>query len=142
VGETRITVCDDASLAEGRTAKFRIGSGNPPREGFVIRYQGRLHAYRNECRHVPMTMDWVENRFLSRDGCWIQCATHGALYEIASGVCVAGPPAGKTLLRLAVEVTAGSIVVSVPDEEQDVAQDVARDVARDRAPVRRAIRAK
>src|SRR5437868_11610803 len=104
MAELVITVCSDASLAEHQTVKFRIGSGRLAPEGFVIRHEGKLHAYRNECRHVPMTMDWVENRFLSRDGCWIQCATHGALYEIGTGLCVAGPPSGHSLKRLPVEV--------------------------------------
>ncbi len=44
-----------------------------------------------------MTMDWVENQFLSEDGAHILCATHGALYEPDSGECVAGPPLGKCL---------------------------------------------
>jgi nitrite reductase/ring-hydroxylating ferredoxin subunit len=113
VDDDAITVCRADALADKQTAKFRIGSGKDAREGFVIRLEGELHAYRNECRHVPMTMDWVENRFLSRDGCWIQCATHGALYEIASGLCVSGPPAGKHLHRLAVEVLDGNVVVRV-----------------------------
>ncbi len=109
-----IIVCRDDALAEKQTAKFRIGAGKDAREGFVIRENGVLHAYRNECRHVPLTMDWVENRFLSRDGCWIQCSTHGALYEISTGLCVAGPPAGRSLHRLEVEVVGGDIVVHVP----------------------------
>lgn len=115
--QERIHVCADNALGEKETVKFTFGRGKEAREGFVIRHEGLLHAYRNECRHVPMTMDWVENRFLSRDRCWIQCATHGALYEIDSGLCVAGPPAGQTLRRLAVEVADGQIVVSIaPDQ--------------------------
>jgi nitrite reductase/ring-hydroxylating ferredoxin subunit len=112
-----IIVCRDDELAEDETVKFRIGSGRNASEGFVVRHRGELHAYRNECRHVPMTMDWVENRFLSRDRCWIQCATHGALYEIATGLCVAGPPSGKSLHRLAVAVDDGKIVVRIPAHE-------------------------
>jgi len=115
-----ICVCRDDALGENRTVKFRIGSGANAREGFVIRRRGQIHAYRNECRHLPMTMDWVENRFLSRDGCWIQCATHGALYEIASGLCVSGPPAGRSLLRLPVAVADGEIVVTIPAAELEV----------------------
>lgn len=111
MSETRILVCRDDALGEHETAKFSVGQGRHRWEGFVIRHRGQLHAWRNECRHVPMTMDWVENRFLSRDGCWIQCATHGALYEIDTGLCVAGPPSGKSLKRLAVEVEDGNIVV-------------------------------
>jgi nitrite reductase/ring-hydroxylating ferredoxin subunit len=119
MSERRIVVCAADALGENATAKFRIGTGADAREGFVIRHAGELHAYRNECRHVPLTMDWVENRFLSRDGCWIQCSTHGALYEIATGRCVAGPPAGKTLHRLPVSIEDGSIIVLVDDGEVD-----------------------
>jgi nitrite reductase/ring-hydroxylating ferredoxin subunit len=114
-----IVVCRADQLAENQTAKFRLGRGRHAGEGFVIRRDGTLHAYRNECRHVPMTMDWVENRFLSRDGCWIQCATHGALYEIATGLCVSGPPAGRKLRRLDVTVEEGNVVVRVPQGEGD-----------------------
>lgn len=117
MGELVIVVCRADALGESQTAKFKIGSGKRAREGFVVRRNGDLHAWRNECRHIPMTMDWVENRFLSRDGCWIQCATHGALYEIDTGLCVAGPPAGERLHRLAVSVENGEIVVRVPESE-------------------------
>jgi nitrite reductase/ring-hydroxylating ferredoxin subunit len=112
-----IVVCRADALGDKQTAKFKIGSGKNAREGFVIRWQGELHAWRNECRHVPMTMDWVENRFLSRDGCWIQCSTHGALYEAATGLCVAGPPAGRHLHRLPVSVEDGQVVVRIPGED-------------------------
>lgn len=114
-----IIVCLSEALGENETIKFRIGRGADVREGFVIRRGGELHAYRNECRHIPMTMDWVENRFLSRDRCWIQCSTHGALYEITTGLCVAGPPAGKSLRSLPVKVEDGRIVVHVPSDPCD-----------------------
>jgi len=108
-------VAKDSELAEGQSAKFKFREAGDEREGFVIRHRGALHAYRNECRHIPMGMDWVENRFLSRDRCHIQCATHGALYEIETGLCVDGPPAGERLRRLDVEVRGDEIVVTLPD---------------------------
>ncbi|HXC52926.1 MAG TPA: Rieske 2Fe-2S domain-containing protein [Candidatus Limnocylindrales bacterium] len=117
IDEERIVVCSADALGENQTVKFRITRG--PGEGFVIRHNGELYAYRNECRHIPLTMDWVENRFLSRDGCWIQCATHGARYEIATGLCVAGPPAGLVLHRLPVTVEDGTIIVRVAAGEVD-----------------------
>jgi nitrite reductase/ring-hydroxylating ferredoxin subunit len=109
-----LIVGPSASLAEGKTVKFSFAEDGQPREGFVIRHRGRLYAYRNECRHIPMTMDWVENRFLSRDHCFIQCATHGALYQIDTGLCVEGPPAGEFLKSFPVEVRDDQIVVIVP----------------------------
>ena len=102
-----------ADLADRQTAKFRFREDGQSREGFVIRIGDDVRAYRNECRHIPMTMDWVENRFLSPDGCYIQCATHGALYDPESGHCVAGPPAGESLRAFAVAVRDGEIFVRV-----------------------------
>ena len=109
-------VAKSEQLAEGETVKFRFEERNETREGFVIRRGGRVIAYRNECRHIPMTMDWVENRFLSLDGCYIQCATHGALYEIETGDCVLGPPAGERLRSFAVVEENGNIIVTLPDQ--------------------------
>ncbi len=102
-------------LAEGQTVKFTFAEDGHQRGGFVIRHRGSLYAYRNECRHIPMTMDWVENRFLSRDRCYIQCATHGARYQIDTGLCVEGPPAGEYLKSLPVEVSGDQVVVTLPE---------------------------
>lgn len=109
-----LVVGKSGDLAEGSTLKFSFREDGDQREGFVVRWKGRLHAYRNECRHIPMSLDWVENRFLSRDGCFLQCATHGALYEVDTGLCIDGPPAGEHLRALAVVELMGDIVVSVP----------------------------
>ncbi len=108
-------VAKASELEDGQTVKFSFEEGDDRREGFVIAYRGRVFAYRNECRHIPMTMDWVENRFLSRDRCFVQCATHGALYEIDTGLCVDGPPAGETLRKLTVEVRGDDVVVTLPE---------------------------
>jgi len=102
-------------LSDRSTVKFAFQERGHRKEGFVIRSGERVFAYRNECRHIPVTMDWIENRFLSRDGCHLQCATHGALYEIDSGLCVDGPPAGESLRKLPVEIVDGDIVVTLPE---------------------------
>ena len=104
-----------SELAEGQTVKFSFQENGDRREGFVIRHRGRVFAYRNECRHIPMTMDWVENRFLSRDRCYIQCATHGALYQIDTGLCIDGPPAGERLRSLEVVERGDEILVKLPE---------------------------
>jgi nitrite reductase/ring-hydroxylating ferredoxin subunit len=109
-----IDVAASAELAEGSTLKFAFHEGDEEAEGLVIRKGGRVYAWRNRCRHIPMTMDWVENRFLSRDGCHIQCAMHGALYDITTGLCVWGPPAGEHLEGFPVEERDGRIRVQLP----------------------------
>ena len=104
-----------SELGEHKTAKFVFEEDGSRKEGFVVKHEGRIYAYRNECRHIPMTLDWVENRFVSRDGRYIQCATHGALYEMASGFCVGGPPTGERLRALPVEVEGEDVIVTLPE---------------------------
>lgn len=111
----RVVVGRGSELLEHQTRKFVFEEGGVRKEGFVVRHEGRLYAYRNECRHIPMTLDWVENRFLSRNGRYIQCATHGALYEMGTGLCVGGPPAGERLRVLPVEEDGDDVVVTLPE---------------------------
>ena len=103
-------------LAPGHTKKFVLMCGGREVEAFVLNHGGTLRAYVNRCCHIPMTMDWVENQFLSEDGAHIQCATHGALYAPASGECIAGPPCGEFLTPVPIEVRDGVIFAACPDE--------------------------
>ena len=102
------------AVAPGKTAKFVLTRDGRELEAFVLNHDGRLVAYVNRCCHIPMTMDWVENQFLSEDGAHIQCATHGALYLPATGECVAGPPLGQCLTVVPIEVRDGTILARWP----------------------------
>jgi nitrite reductase/ring-hydroxylating ferredoxin subunit len=67
-----------------------------------------------------MTLDWVENRFFDEERRYILCSTHGALFEPDSGECAAGPPFGKRLIRVPLELRGGEIYASVPNDFEDV----------------------
>ena len=109
-----IAVARVGELAPGETKKFLLRFEGSETEAFVVNHGGTLHAYVNRCRHVAMTMDWVENQFLTEDGAYIQCATHGAWYEPESGMCVAGPPLGKALIRVPLTIEDGVVYATVP----------------------------
>ena len=94
--------------------EFRIGEGDWPFKGFVVRRGEEVFAYQNHCMHVGHPLNWRPNEFLNQDGSLIVCASHGALYEIDSGICVSGPCPGKTLRPIEVEVRSGNIVVRGP----------------------------
>ena len=98
----------------GSSRRFELRQDGRALSGFLVNVDGRLHAYVNRCRHRPMELDWVENRFFTEDGRWIQCATHGALYEPETGECVAGPPCGKALVRIAITVRDGRVFGTSP----------------------------
>ena len=65
--------------------------------GFVVRFNGRAHAYINKCAHVPIELDWKQGEFFTPAKDYIICATHGAHYEPDTGHCIMGPCKGKSL---------------------------------------------
>ncbi len=94
--------------------EFTLGDGEWPFKGFIVRQGDEIYAYQNYCAHAGHPLNWKPDSFLTPDGKQIICASHGAVYEIKSGVCVAGPCPGKKLRALEVEIRDGLVVVCVP----------------------------
>ena len=94
--------------------EFTIGSGDWPFKGFVVRQGDQVFAYQNYCAHVGHPLNWAPDAFLTKDRSNIICASHGAMYEIESGLCIAGPCLGKTLHPVEVRVTDGTVIVRGP----------------------------
>ena len=70
----------------------------------MVRKHGKLFGYINRCPHTGAPLDWNPDQFLDADGAYILCATHGALFEIDSGLCVYGPCINQRLEPLPLEV--------------------------------------
>jgi nitrite reductase/ring-hydroxylating ferredoxin subunit len=96
-------------LIEGTTLKFRFLREGLDREGFLARFQGTIVAYENLCRHLPLPLDYDDDRFFATDGRHFVCQTHGAIYEPLTGLCVRGPCAGSSLKSLPIQVRADSV---------------------------------
>jgi len=103
-------ICDSAALQDsGKAARFEIEYFGEQAPAFVVRHQGRVHAYLNRCGHMPMELDWREGEFFDFEGRDLICSTHGATYEAAGGKCLGGPCAGTPLVRLQVEEHDGKV---------------------------------
>lgn len=95
---------------------------DPGAKGFVVDQQplfavhryGDIFVYRNACPHLGIELEWMPDQFLDRDGELIQCATHGALFLIDTGACVAGPCTGQALEPLPFTVQDGAIYLLSP----------------------------
>jgi naringenin degradation protein FdeD len=94
-------LCAAAEIPEGEGRGFVFGGGTERQAVFVIRWQGRLHAYRNQCPHVGAPIDWPENRFFDRDGRYLMCGMHGAVFRPEDGLCIEGPCQGRSLAPIA-----------------------------------------
>jgi nitrite reductase/ring-hydroxylating ferredoxin subunit len=115
-----VRVARVGEIAPGRSKKFVLRAGRFDVECFVVNWKGALHAYVNRCRHVTMSLDWVENRFFDETGDLLLCPTHGACYQPDTGECVFGPPVGKRLVRVPLEVRGEEVWAVPPDDYEDV----------------------
>jgi nitrite reductase/ring-hydroxylating ferredoxin subunit len=102
-------------LDPGGVKKFGLICQQYRIDAFLVNDRGRFHAYVNRCRHMPTPLDFIRDQFLSEDGRYLMCYTHGALYEFATGVCVDGPCKGLALHRLPVRVDGSEVMVGCPE---------------------------
>lgn len=114
VEQVEVVVCKISELEDPGCKEFVIGVGDWPFKGFVVRNGDSVYAYQNVCMHVGHALNWQPDDFLTTDEKHIVCASHGALYEIDSGVCVAGPCPGKVLRSVPVEIRSGEVIVLQP----------------------------
>lgn len=113
----RLCAADD--LVEGGVGvRFTVAVGGREIGAFVVRYEGAVHGYLNQCAHVPMELDWQEGHFFESSGLYLMCATHGAIYAPDSGLCVGGPCRGASLAKLRVEERDGA-VYWIPESPYD-----------------------
>jgi nitrite reductase/ring-hydroxylating ferredoxin subunit len=81
------------------------------RSALVARKNGRLVAYANLCRHVPLSLDLGDGEVSSADGRFFLCHHHGARYRIEDGVCEYGPCEGESLVPLGIEIEEGELIL-------------------------------
>ena len=78
---------------------------------FAVKKADQIYLYWNRCPHLRTPLEWEEDRFLEPDGALIQCATHGALFQISDGRCLAGPCKGKSLKPVPFIIESGMVMV-------------------------------
>ncbi|KAF0861852.1 Rieske 2Fe-2S domain-containing protein [Pseudomonas sp. LD120] len=86
-------LCAGSDLPEAGSRGFQL-------EGlklFAVRRDRQTYVYVNRCPHRGVALEWQVDQFLDASASLIQCASHGALFLIESGECVAGPCAGQFL---------------------------------------------
>lgn len=75
----------------------------------VIRKHYKSYVYENICPHLGVNLEFQANVFLDHSGDYIQCSSHGALFEIDSGLCIWGPCINKKLKKVASSEFDGAI---------------------------------
>ncbi|MDH4022733.1 MAG: Rieske 2Fe-2S domain-containing protein [Gammaproteobacteria bacterium] len=104
-----------ADLGDPGTREFFVGEGDWPFRGFLVQVNGRLRAYANVCPHKRHPLNLADDEFLVPGQALLRCASHGALFEPESGLCVFGPCAGRSLTPLECRVENGEVLVKTGD---------------------------
>lgn len=107
--ELRLICASHEIVEAGRGFRFTIRRYERDAPAFVIRFNGRVYGYLNECGHVPAELDWMPGEFFDHSKLYLICSIHGALYAPESGKCLGGRCQGKGLKPLKVSEIEGNI---------------------------------
>lgn len=92
-----LTLCPLDALEVGRGRLVLAGTANI----LLIRTAADVvHAYLNRCPHLGIPLAWHDRQLMSRDGNYLQCSSHGALFVPSTGDCIEGPCKGDQLWAL------------------------------------------
>jgi nitrite reductase/ring-hydroxylating ferredoxin subunit len=85
----------------------------------VHRDGGRIRAWYNVCPHAGRRLDWSPGRFLRSKEGWLICAVHGATFEPADGVCIAGPCKGDRLRAVTIAIEGEEVFIDAANGTAD-----------------------
>ena len=118
-------ICALHELDDPGARGFTMGRGNWPLRGFVVRRGAELRAYLNRCPHAGHALNLRPHVFLAPGAPLIQCSSHGALFEMENGLCLASPCPGARLRPIALTMNQGYVLVA-DDVELSEPEDLAR----------------
>ncbi|PHS68904.1 MAG: FeS-binding protein [Methylophaga sp.] len=97
---TSYFLCRANELKDEQSRSFSLDTAQGVFEVFLHKTQQQIKAFQNHCPHLGIPLNWQPNEFLSIEGTHFQCSTHGALFNIDDGLCIAGPCTGQSLTPL------------------------------------------
>lgn len=92
--------------------EFRLGGGDWPLRGFVVRAADGVHAYLNRCAHLALPLNYQPDHFLTHDGSALLCFVHGAVFTKDTGYCIAGPCSGLSLATIPINVVDDCVLLA------------------------------
>ena len=105
-------ICRFEELADPGARAFKLGAGDWPLRGFVVRKGSEVFAYLNRCPHAGHPLNWTADDFFTADQTLLMCHSHGACFEMTTGVCVLGPCVGRELRSIPIKIEHGHVLVA------------------------------
>jgi len=105
-----VALCRLDEIADPGAKGFDFREGEALFNGFVVRLGDRALGYVDSCPHAGWPLSAGEDRYLTRDGSFILCSGHAALFQPDTGYCIGGPCAGRHLTPWLVQVGMDGVV--------------------------------
>ena len=106
-------LCPISDIPDPGSKAFQLDNNGENIGIFVVHKDGQFHGFINRCPHTGVNLEWLEDQFLDSDQAFIQCSTHGALFEIDTGHCIHGPCAGDDLSPVSIEVINNTLIAHI-----------------------------
>lgn len=99
---------DEIEQAKG----FRFRTEDAVFYGVVLREADRVWGFIDSCPHTGQPLSMFGDRYFTRDGRFLLCSGHGAMFKPDDGECIGGPCVGRSLRPWPVTVRDGAVVVA------------------------------
>ena len=103
-------VCSADAIERGGAKAFSLfrveqsGDMRPFPIVVVRTHTNEYLGYSNACPHDGTWLNFGDGEFFTADRALLRCGRHGAMLDVETGLCVAGPCAGEHLHPLAIAV--------------------------------------
>ena len=106
-----VDVCQAEDLREQDYRIVDIDYHGRPHSAIVLRYQGNLYAYLNQCVHMPRRLNCERNTIFDEEKQHLRCSMHGIVYQPESGASISTMCNGEKLTALRLREVDGRIVL-------------------------------
>ena len=104
-GQATGLICHLEDITEDSVVRF-MSTGC---DFIVIRREGRLYGYRNECPHMNLPLTNRHNYKIDKKQKHLVCTQHAAEFAIENGLCVRGPCKGMKLEPVIIDLSDGKV---------------------------------
>jgi len=102
-------ICAASDVADLGKYVFTVDYRGQRREAILVRFQGVVYGYLNQCVHMPRALDCEASQIFDESGRYIQCSMHSICYDPVTGVSMSQLCEGKKLTALKVSEIDGVV---------------------------------
>ena len=95
-------ICPSFQVPELGKFSFAIQYRGIRRDAILVRFEGLVYGYLNQCVHMPRPLDCEHNNIFDETGRYLQCSMHTICYDPVTGESLSEICAGKKLTALQV----------------------------------------